>query len=337
MSSFALSVVIPAYNAEDWIEPTVGKIGVAMDRAGIDTYEVIIVDDGSSDGTRSASQRLADIPGSHVKVLHHTNSGRYLTRKRGVEAARFERILFVDTRVWMDEDALNFLREQTDSHADRVIWNGHINVAKKGNVIARFGDALTILGWRRYFKSPRLTSYGVKDFDHYPKGTGLFMVPKALIIEAFEWFERNTTDIKNSSDDTLLIRHLAESNRIWLSPEFSATYFARTTLKAFIKHTYYRGQFFVDGFLRPGTRFFFPLLSFLALSFVLAMLVLIFPGAITPIFMILGTVWLFGFVIALIFGLKFKDAVALLVLSPIFAFFYSVGIWVAVIKRGKRR
>ncbi len=59
----------------------------------------------------------------------------------------------------------------------KEVWNGHVIVEKKGNIIARFGDAITFIGWRRYLAHPRDCSYGLKDFDHYPKGTTMLLCP----------------------------------------------------------------------------------------------------------------------------------------------------------------
>ena len=318
---------MPAYNAERWIEPTIKKIHEALQAAGGLKYEIVFVDDGSNDSTLEVARKLARRT-PHLTVLTHANKGRFLTRKRGVMAARYDTILFVDTRVWLDKSVLKFLKEQRQGHPDRRVWNGHIFVAKQGNIIARFGDSLTLLGWRRYFRKPHLTSYGIKDFDFYPKGTGLFVCPKDLLIETIEWFEANTTNIAFSSDDTLMIRHIAEKERIWLSPDFSATYFARTTLSAFAKHTYFRGQFFVDGFLRPGTRFYYPLLAFLLLSPIALVVTVLFPW----LLFLAAAGWMIGFFIALLLGLSLKDAASLIVLSPVFVVFYSLGIWRATIR-----
>lgn len=327
-----ISVVIPAFNAANWLQSTTEKLINSIRKADISKFEIIIVDDGSTDQTSTVLQQLSEQYGGCIVVLSHENSGRFVTRKRGVLAAKYPRILFLDTRVWLDELSLAFLSEQLEEYPRRQVWNGHINVAKKGNIIARFGDALTLIGWRRYFKHPKLSSFGVKDFDYFPKGTGLFSAPKSLLIEAMEWFESMTTDIRNSSDDTLLIRHIAEKEKIWISPEFSALYHARTTLGAFIKHSFYRGQFFVDGFLRKDTRFFWPLIIFLVATFPVVVVILVYPVSFLP----MCALWVAGFVAALILGLSVMDSFALFLLSPLFTIAYGFGIWRAVIRRTLR-
>jgi hypothetical protein len=268
-----------------------------------------------------------------VKVFVQSNQGRFLARKKGVYHAKYDTIFFVDTRVWIDEKSLNYVQDQQAKHPTRRVWNGDVEVYKKGNIIARFGDAVTRIGWRRYHGNPRLLSYSIEEFDHYPKGTGIFIVPKKLLIDAIEWFESQTQDIKNSSDDTLLIRYIAERERIWISPGFMSTYFARTTLPAFVKHTYHRGMFFVDGFLRPGTRFYYPLIIFLSLSVIIPLTILIFPLLGVYILVAMVFLWLAELMVAILLRLGLKDAFALFALSPIFALFYGLGIWRAVIKR----
>jgi glycosyltransferase involved in cell wall biosynthesis len=317
-----LSIIIPAYNAENWIDPTTAKIDAAAKIQGV-KVELIIVDDGSTDSTYQVAKSLKLSHISSINILTHTNWGRFLNRKCGVEAAKYDTILFVDSRVWVDENSLSFLMKQQKNHPERIIWNGHINVAKRGNIIARFGDALTCIGWRRYFSNPKLTSYGIKDFDFYPKGTGLFYAPKHLLIETIAWFESVTNDVKNSSDDTLMIRHIAETNRIWLSPEFSATYFARTSLGGFVKHTYFRGQYFVDGFLRKGTRFYWQLIAFLLLCPLALVVVVLWPILLLGIPVVVLTALLLG----VILGLHVKDAAAFAILSPVFTPVYTAGIY----------
>jgi glycosyltransferase involved in cell wall biosynthesis len=332
-SDTGLSVVMPAYNAEKWIAPTLQKIEAALTYAQLKNAEIVLVDDGSSDETYTKALEISKTFKFPVNVIKQQNLGRFLARKNGVKESHYDTILFIDTRVWVDESSVDFALKQITEHPDRIIWNGHVNVAKEGNLIARFGDAITFIGWRRYFADPKLTSYGVKDFDYYPKGTGFFLAPKKVLLGAIEWFESVTNDVKHSSDDTLLIRHIAGEHRIWLSPEFSCTYHARTTLRAYIKHTYFRGQFFVDGFLRKGTRFYRPLQAFLLTCVATLVGFVMFPVIILPVLVIMVALWLGELLTALALGVNPRDAGSLFILSPVFAAAYGIGIWRAVLRK----
>ena len=106
-----LSVVIPVFNAAQWIEKTVEKTEYSIQKAKIKTYEIIIVDDGSTDDIK---QVVAELQKTHqsIKFYTHKNSGRFVTRKKGVDHARYDRILFVDARTWIDETSLTFLSKQ---------------------------------------------------------------------------------------------------------------------------------------------------------------------------------------------------------------------------------
>lgn len=91
MSVF-LSIVIPAYNTINYIEPCVNSIisGSYQD------FEILLIDDGSSDGTGELCDRLA---GMYSKIqVFHTES-RCLSRARnlGIDHARGEYIGFVDS------------------------------------------------------------------------------------------------------------------------------------------------------------------------------------------------------------------------------------------------
>jgi glycosyltransferase involved in cell wall biosynthesis len=327
----SVSVVLAVLNGAAWMPKTIGYIWDALQEAGINDAEVLVVDDGSSDDTAAVVDGLKGPYPTRALVRPHR--GRYLARKAGVEAASKDFVLFVDHRVHLHRESIKFVVQQMDEHPHRLVWNGHIIVAKEGNLIARFGDAITFVGWRRYFGNPHTTSYGLKDFDHYPKGTGHFLVPRTVLLEAMREFEKTTNDLENSSDDTLLIRLIARDHRINLSPSFSSTYYARTTLKGFIKHTYFRGQFFVDGFLRRGTRFFGPLLFFLATCVVLLAGVILNPHLLLVFVPLAVLLWACELVAALALRVPWRDAVSLFALSPIFAMFYGLGIWRAVIRK----
>lgn len=328
-----LTIVIPMYNSEGWISRTLQSIYKSLEKSDFQA-EIIVVDDGSTDDSTNDVKKFNKTHNPKVKLIRQKNQGRYLARKTGVDHATSNGILFIDSRIDVGLTSLAFLSKELAKEADQI-WNGHVNVCKKGNIFARFWDAIALIGWRKYFKNPRRMSYGVEEFDYYPKGTGFLYVPKKKLCDAMNFFESNNHDLKFSSDDTLLIRYLAERQPINLSPEFFCDYHnGRTTLKSFLKHAYHRGQFFVDGFLRKGTRFFWPLVGVLILSVVI--IICLVCAFIPSIYIILAGVLLFILTLffgGLILGLCMRDALSLALLGVPFACVYLLGIWRGVIRK----
>ncbi len=82
------SVIVPAYNAEGLIQHCLDAL--EHQTATRETYEVIVVDDGSTDGTRAVAE-------SHgARVLTQTNRGAGAARNLGVQNARGKIVLFTD-------------------------------------------------------------------------------------------------------------------------------------------------------------------------------------------------------------------------------------------------
>jgi len=332
MSKIGLSIIIPLYNAGGWIVPTVSHIVNSLKGTDFDA-EIIVIDDGSSDGGAEVARSIKMPRNIALVVVSQENTGRYLARKRGVELASKDNILFIDSRVYIDEGSLSFLASQLHHDADQI-WNGHVNIDKLGNIFARFWDAIVKIAWRRYFRKPTTTSYGLKEFDYYPKGTTMIYMTKKKLIASMVNFENTTNDLRFSSDDTLLIRYMAKQQPIHLSPDFSCIYHARSTFKKFLSHTYDRGQFFVDGFFRPGTRFFYPLLAVFIVSVGLVGGLFFWTLYALPVFLGLAVLFVIGlFVGALLFGVIIKDALALGLLGLPFAIVYLAGLWRGLIRK----
>lgn len=325
-----LSVIIPAYNAALWLPKSVPKIAEEIKRANIQKAEIIIVNDGSTDDTARVAESLK-LP-YETKTITQSNSGRFIARRAGVQTARYKYVLFIDTRIFIGKNALKHVKQNLDPANDTLIWTSHVVIDKKGNIYARFWEALTFIAWREYFANPRDCSYGIKDFDRYPKGTTCFIAPKNIVVEANKWFENQTKNEKASNDDTLLIRRMARSHNVNLSPKFYCTYHARTSLRQYIRHTYHRGKVFVDGFLRrDGNRFFWPLVAFLILSVIIPISLVFIPEQIILWLVAFLAVWLVELILALLLRVPFKDATSLFLLTPVFVLVYGAGIWKATI------
>ncbi len=90
----SISVIIPAYNIEDLLEKCVTS--VASQDYPKELLQIIVVDDGSTDGTPGIADELAR-KYSNVKVIHKENGGSSSARNVGIEAATGDYLGFVDS------------------------------------------------------------------------------------------------------------------------------------------------------------------------------------------------------------------------------------------------
>jgi glycosyltransferase involved in cell wall biosynthesis len=111
-----ISVVIPALNEERAIVAVLEKVHGTFKSSGIDAYEIVVVDDGSSDAT---GQRAASQGARVVRNLHNLGYGRSL--KRGIEAARFDTIVITDADGTYPVEEIPSLLEEFAKGYDLVI------------------------------------------------------------------------------------------------------------------------------------------------------------------------------------------------------------------------
>jgi glycosyltransferase involved in cell wall biosynthesis len=91
----SLSVFLPCYNEADNIERVAGQAIAVLENIGVD-YELVIVDDGSRDGTGQAADRIA-AENESVKVIHHPmNLGYGAALQSGFRAATKELVFYTD-------------------------------------------------------------------------------------------------------------------------------------------------------------------------------------------------------------------------------------------------
>ncbi len=89
----SLSVVIPAYNEAKRIDPTLDRLLEYL-RSREATFEILVVDDGSRDGTRTLVEARNDAELSLLRS--ERNEGKGAAVRRGLLASRGERVLFTD-------------------------------------------------------------------------------------------------------------------------------------------------------------------------------------------------------------------------------------------------
>lgn len=174
-----VSIIIPCHNAASWV-------GAAVESALAQTWadrEVIVIDDGSTDGSADAARRTVH---PQLRVVTQPNRGAAAARNHGLRLARGEFLQFLDADDLLAPDKLSL---------------------QLG--LAPGADELLSGAWGRFHEDPNSAQFQpdslwadldpvdfavIKLRDNTMMQPGCWLVPRALAEEAGPWDERLTLD-----------------------------------------------------------------------------------------------------------------------------------------------
>lgn len=93
-----ISVITPTYNNREVLRETIRALRDQTLAAHL--YEIIVVDDGSTDGTAEMVEALRDQSGAAIRYVTQGNQGRSAARNLGVRTARGRIVVFLDSDLW---------------------------------------------------------------------------------------------------------------------------------------------------------------------------------------------------------------------------------------------
>ncbi len=227
-----LSVVISTYNRKEIMQ----RVLFALDSQTIppEAYEVIVIDDGSSDGTGELVNLLIKKVQINLKYIYQDNSGTATAKNRGINESRADLILI------LNDDAI----------AHNHLLEGHIQTHTNLSI-----EKLAVLGnfdWDRNLidnpfmmfmaKNTRLFEYpimqkGFYDYMHFYT-CNISMARKRFIeIGLFdENFRLNTYD-----DLELGYRHEKNGGQLFFDPDLKCTHHHTIKLKSYIARVHFEG------------------------------------------------------------------------------------------------
>ncbi|MDR7052180.1 hypothetical protein J2X54_004684 [Duganella sp. 3397] len=127
-AQLAISIIVPAHNATEFIDECLAHILRQMGTA----HELIVIDDGSHDDTAARVEaQAAAAPHCAVRLVRQANQGVAVARNAGLQQARGDYILFVDSDDLLQPGMLECLEAAIATHApdaiatDFCFWHPH--------------------------------------------------------------------------------------------------------------------------------------------------------------------------------------------------------------------
>lgn len=131
-----LSIIVPIYNVAPYLKKCVDSL-LQQDISG---YEIILVDDGSTDNSGAIADEISDAfrlsplaSRLQLRVIHQPNAGLSEARNTGTRAAKGEYIMFVDSDDFLQPNVLRTLMEQIERDNLDVLRFRYQNVRESGD------------------------------------------------------------------------------------------------------------------------------------------------------------------------------------------------------------
>ena len=109
MEKYKISVIVPVYNVEKYLDKCIGSI-IGQTYKNL---EIILVDDGSTDNGLTTCRQY-EKEDTRIQVIHQENAGLVAARKTGIMKATGEYIAFVDGDDWIEKKTFEILIKESD-------------------------------------------------------------------------------------------------------------------------------------------------------------------------------------------------------------------------------
>ena len=195
MKNPLVTVVIPAYNAEKYI----GECLDSILKQTMHDFEVLVIDDGSTDGTGDVVKDLAK-KDERIKYIKQKNMGVARTRNMGVGLAKGEFIAFMDNDDFIDRDYLEKLLPKKD---EDVVICGFKRPDENGKIVkemrlkdARWSKFMNPTPWAKVYRKSFIIDNKLEFLDNnigediYFNLIGMLVAERVRIIDytGYNWF-----------------------------------------------------------------------------------------------------------------------------------------------------
>lgn len=117
-----ISIIVPVYNVEKYLKKCIDSLLNQQ----FDNYEILLIDDGSTDQSSLICDEYAKNNPDRIIVFHKKNGGLSSARNYGIEKANFTYLMFVDSDDWIEENCLEMLYKEIEQGYDAVCFDAYM-------------------------------------------------------------------------------------------------------------------------------------------------------------------------------------------------------------------
>ena len=187
MEEILISIIIPVYNVEKYVDECIKSI---LEGNRLDQIEILLIDDGSTDSSGSICDNYSS---EKVKVYHKINGGLSDARNYGLLRANGKYVFFVDSDDIISPGAINKLYELIKKEdVDVVLWDAII-IEEDGEISQNQDDEYYVhhgLKKMSHYTGIEIIEKQLKKNDDYVTTVWSGLYRKELILSEHIWFEK---------------------------------------------------------------------------------------------------------------------------------------------------
>lgn len=133
-----ISIIMPVYNVEKYIEKSIKSV-IEQNNSQL-KYEIIIVNDGTQDASIKIAEGLLSKSGINYDIIYQENSGVSVARNSGLQHAKGDYVLFLDSDDILSSDFMCRLSYEKNKKNDIIFW-AFSEVNEFGEILKEYSES----------------------------------------------------------------------------------------------------------------------------------------------------------------------------------------------------
>nr|WP_024837792.1 glycosyltransferase [Clostridium sp. 12(A)] len=212
-----VSIIIPIYNVKDYLEKCISS---CLNQS-LKDIEIILVDDGSTDGSERICDCYKKSNPTKIEVIHQANQGLTVSRKAGIHASKGKFVGFVDGDDWIDSKMYETLYELALINEAQIVTSGGCREYPDGrgriNLIDGVPEGLYEMKDKSNLVINNIFSSSISN-QYYVNGSACFKIfDRELITEIIDQVDESIHGY--ADDNAIVVPCILNASKIYISKE----------------------------------------------------------------------------------------------------------------------